>query len=412
MKKTFILLTLIQMTGTVLFLFVSLVYAKNISRSELYTVQNLAGAVISDFPDAEPVFIKALQNPAEQSRLAGEQLLSSYGYDRQEYSLLYLHHISSCIGVFGICLLLILLAGFLLCHAADKQKKAQEQAFLSLLERCLDDDYSFLDQKDALFSPQPSRFVPFTAQTDIFTDTFLKLAQKLRLKTEALAKERDNTKSLVTDISHQIKTPLAALKTCFSLYLEADTPAESEEFLLRCRSQIEKLEILTASLIGISRLEAGMISLSPEKNSLTEILVSAVNAVYDKADTKQISIDTEDFRDIRLMLDKKWTAEALFNLLDNAVKYSPDGSRILIRVQELYSFVRMEIEDQGIGIPKEEYNRIFRRFYRGENETVKKTEGSGVGLYLARKILEEQGGTISVKAARERGCIFVVQFPL
>lgn len=281
-----------------------------------------------------------------------------------------------------------------------KQQKAQEAKLLSLLERCLDDDYSFLEQGDALFP----------ARQDIFADTFVQLAQKLRLKTEALAEEKDHTKTLVTDISHQIKTPLSALKTCFSLYLEADTPAESEEFLTRCRFQLEKLETLTASLLNISRLETAMIRPKPEMASLTEILVKAVNAAYDKAAAKRISIETETFSDITLLLDEKWTAEAIFNLLDNAVKYSPTDSSV--RIQKLCSFVRLEIEDQGIGIPREEYNQIFRRFYRGKSRIVRQSEGSGVGLYLARKILEDQGGTLSVKAAAVQGSIFVVQLPL
>lgn len=216
----------------------------------------------------------------------------------------------------------------------------------------------------------------------------------------------------ITDISHQIKTPLSALKTCFSLYLEADTPAESEEFLTRCRFQLEKLETLTASLLNISRLETAMIRPKPERASLTEILVKAVNAVYDKAAAKRISIETETFPDITLLLDEKWTAEAIFNLLDNAVKYSPADSSVRIRIQKLCSFVRLEIEDQGIGIPREEYNQIFRRFYRGKSRIVRQSEGSGVGLYLARKILEDQGGTLSVKAAAVQGSIFVVQLSL
>ncbi|MDE6951231.1 MAG: HAMP domain-containing histidine kinase [Lachnospiraceae bacterium] len=272
----------------------------------------------------------------------------------------------------------------------------------TMLERCLSDDYDFL--RDFQKTPPMKQ--------DELSDTFLKLAKKLSLKSEILAQERDHTKTLVTDISHQLKTPLSALKTCFFVYLEADTPEEKEEFGRRCQFQLEKLENLTASLIHISRLENAMILLRPAPVSLTQILIDAVNAVYEKAQSKEIILDIGDFEDITLSLDLKWTAEALFNILDNAVKYSETGSQILIRVQPLYSFVRLEIEDQGIGIPRGEYNNIFKRFYRVQNETVQKAEGSGVGLYLSRKILEEQGGTLSVKAAREQGSIFVVQLPL
>lgn len=402
MKKFLIFHIILQTTAAVIFIAFILIYTRHVSYNELHTVQRLAGGVISSFPEAEPAFVDALQDHGEECRIAGELLLARYGYSENAYSRLYLQNISVIFSVFFILFIATLSVSLFPFYRVKKQQHAQESKLLSLLERCLDDDYTFLEQRDTLFP----------ARQDIFADTFVQLAQKLRLKTEALAEEKDHTKTLVTDISHQIKTPLSALKTCFSLYLKADTPAESEEFLTRCRFQLEKLETLTASLLNISRLEAAMIRPKPERTSLTEILVNAVNAVYDKAAAKQISIETETFPDITLLLDEKWTAEALFNLLDNAVKYSPAGSSVRIRIQKLYSFVRLEIEDQGIGIPKEEYNQIFRRFYRGRSKTVRQSEGSGVGLYLARKILEDQGGTLSVKAAAVQGSIFVVQLPL
>lgn len=175
---------------------------------------------------------------------------------------------------------------------------------------------------------------------------------------------------------------------------------------------MDKLETLTEALGNISRLETHMIRLQPEDVSFTEILAGAVNTVYHKALSKQIAIEVEEFEEIMLFLDKKWTAEAISNVLDNAIKYSPAGSSISVRAWKLFNFVRLEIEDQGIGIPKQEWNQIFRRFYRGDNEFVKREEGTGIGLYLARKILEEGGGTISVQQAREKGSIFVIQIPL
>lgn len=402
MKKYLIFHIILQTAAAVVFIAFILIFTRHVSYSELHTVQRLAGGVISSFPEAEPAFLDALQDHGGACRIAGEALLARYGYSKDAYSRLYLQDTSAFLGIFFILFIASFSVSLLPYYHLKKQQKAQEARLLFLLERCLDDDYSFLEQRDALFP----------ARQDIFADTFVQLAQKLRLKTEALAEEKDHTKTLVTDISHQIKTPLSALKTCFSLYLEADTPAESEEFLTRCRFQLEKLETLTASLLNISRLETAMIRPKPERASLTEILVKAVNAVYDKAAAKRISIETETFPDITLLLDEKWTAEAIFNLLDNAVKYSPADSSVRIRIQKLCSFVRLEIEDQGIGIPREEYNQIFRRFYRGKSRIVRQSEGSGVGLYLARKILEDQGGTLSVKAAAVQGSIFVVQLSL
>ena len=109
--------------------------------------------------------------------------------------------------------------------------------------------------------------------------------------------------------------------------------------------------------------------------------------------------------------DSKWSAEAIANLLDNAVKYSPEGSRIQIRAQKLYSFIEIEIEDEGIGIPKEEQTLIFKRFYRSKSETVKRADGWGIGLYLSRRILEEEGGSLFMRQGKERGSIFIVHLP-
>ena len=164
--------------------------------------------------------------------------------------------------------------------------------------------------------------------------------------------------------------------------------------------------------MNISRLENSMITLDCRPVMMSEILVYAVNSVYHKARAKDIAVETEDFDDIGMELDIKWTGEALFNILDNAVKYSPAGSKVRITVSRLFSFVRVEIADEGIGIPPQERNKIFRRFYRGSDDDVRSQEGAGVGLYLCRSIIELQGGTVSVKQARTGGSIFVVQLPL
>lgn len=404
MKKHILFFTVIQAAAVFLFILFGLAFVKNTSANEVRTVQNLAGRIIPAFPETESDFMQAIQYPAGEQQNTGAKLLARYGYEETDFlgkSPFYCQEIRFFLNIFFILFLLSLLSGYGFFYSAKKQQKTKEALLTSFLERCLSDDYSFLEHPEESAGLQQGRL----------SDTFLQLAKKLRLKTETLAEERDNTKTLVTDISHQLKTPLSALDTCFSIYAEADTPEEREEFGERCKFQLDKLENLTASLLNISRLENAMILLQPSPTSLTDILIEAVNAVYGKAAAKQITVNTEDFQDVTLSLDKKWTAEALFNILDNAVKYSPAGTSVLIRIQTLYSFVRVEIEDQGIGIPREEYHKIFKRFYRGQDAAVQKTEGSGVGLYLSRKILEDQGGTLTVKAAKKQGSVFVAQLP-
>lgn len=239
------------------------------------------------------------------------------------------------------------------------------------------------------------------------------LQDKYQRTEEKLSGENQKTKSLITDISHQLKTPMASLKMSCEL---ANSPSldqkEKEEFQKAGLIQARKMENLLDSLIRLSRLEAGMIQIRPEIYSLRETLNQAVSAVYLKAGKKKIQIVAEEFQDMEIPHDRTWTAEAFTNILDNSIKYSPENSRIQIRIARLVSYVMIEFQDQGPGIPSEEKHKIFQRFYRGRDHRIQEQEGSGVGLYLARTILEAEKGTICTKKPSRGGSIFCVTLPL
>lgn len=370
---------------------------------EVQTVLHIAGGVLSEYPQIENTFVTAVMDNDRENMEYGKNIMSHYGYDGDmKLNARYRESMAAYLIVLAFLFAAELGCGYAAFAYIRKRQKDQEENLLAVLDDCLSGDYGFIEDEQRLHS----------LGNPVFADAIVKLAESLQLKTEYLNAEQDNTKTLVTDISHQLKTPISSMKACFSMYLEADSEKERSEFLMRSRIQMDKLESLAAALIDISRLEYGMIILKRTDTLLAEILVGALNTVYHKALKKNLDIVTAEFEDIRLKLDPKWTAEAIANVLDNAVKYSPGGSGIQIRVWKLYSFVRIEIEDNGIGIPKKEQNKIFRRFYRGEDEMVNHEEGSGVGLYLARKILEEQGGTISVHSVEGEGSTFVIQLPL
>lgn len=405
MKKIFAALTVLTITLTLLLGFFGIRSMRISYRQEIRSVTNLAGAVLSEYPQAKQTILSAIEDDSFGTWQEGYDILTRYGYDEerkinenafyQQFSHIY---------IAGLTVFLLLMIGMEVCFflGITRKQKRQEAELLAIVDHYFSENYQFINDptlQDRLENP-------------VLAELLIRMGEILKQKTEYLSEERDNTKTLVTDISHQLKTPISALKTCFSMYLEADTPEEKEEFLNRSQLQMNKLEALVSSLIQISRLETSLITLNKESVTLTELLVGAVNSIYHKAAAKEISIETSDFDDITLKLDRKWTTEALVNILDNAVKYSPYKSGIQIRVQPLFSFVRIELEDEGIGISTEEQNHIFQRFYRGAKEEVKQAEGSGVGLYLTRKILEEQGGTVTVHPAPDHGSIFVVQLPL
>lgn len=233
------------------------------------------------------------------------------------------------------------------------------------------------------------------------------LGRTFDLMKEQMVDEKENTKALVTDISHQLKTPLSALKMSFELINDDQVgESEKEEFLERAHKEVKKMDNLLDSLTNLSRLEADLIQICPVEASLKETIVKAVNSLYMKAFDKKIEIELKPFEDMMIPHDPKWTGEAFVNVLDNAVKYSDPGQSIEIRVVPQITYVVIEIEDQGIGIPKSEYQNIFKRFYRIKTSRVNETEGSGVGLYLVRRILEEQGGNVRAIPGKERGTIF------
>lgn len=403
-KETYCFYALV-LAGAVLFGIFGLTVIREAYLHEIRTVQNLAGRMFVEYPETENAFLEALADMDREDIDEGSSRLERYGYDEQkkiEENRRYLYTLDFFRRYLVVFVAAALAGGFCFDRISVQKRRKQEEQILSILEDCLSGDFRFLDDEETLKRLENRHFA----------DTLVKFGRKLQLKSELLEEEHDDTKSLVTDISHQIRTPLGALRVCFSLYTEAQEQEEKEEFRERCELQMDKLETLMETLGNISRLETHLIRLQPERVSFMEILAGAVNTVYYKALSKQIAIEVDELEEISLFLDKKWTTEAISNILDNAVKYSPAGSSIFVRVWKLFNFVRVEIEDQGIGIPKTEWNQIFRRFYRGDNDLVKKEEGTGVGLYLARKIIEEGGGTISVRPAREKGSIFVIQLPL
>lgn len=232
----------------------------------------------------------------------------------------------------------------------------------------------------------------------------LKLRNILTAQNQMLAQEKEQIKTLISDISHQIKTPIAAANTFAELLDDGELSAEERtEYITTLQMSLGKLTFLTNSLIKMSRLESGIISLKPEKNSLNEIVLQAVKTVYAKAKEKGILITFECAQAFEAVLDFNWTAEAISNVIDNAVKYTPQGGFVRLQITEYPSFLRLDISDSGVGIPEEEQAKIFGRFYRGKQSVG--TDGVGIGLYLTREIINKQNGYMKV-SSDENGSTF------
>ena len=222
--------------------------------------------------------------------------------------------------------------------------------------------------------------------------------------------ERRELQTLVSDISHQVKTPVANLKMVTdTLLAKPVTEQERRDFLQGIRSQTDKLEFLVQSMGKASRLETGAVTLEKKDVPLLDTLAQAMSGIVYGAEQKGISVEVQCPDDLRVSHDSKWTAEALFNLLDNAVKYTPAGGKISVSVEQWEMYVKLDVTDTGKGIPESRQAAIFRRFYR--EEEVHNQPGVGIGLYLAREIISRQGGYIKVTSEVGRGSTFSVFLP-
>lgn len=223
--------------------------------------------------------------------------------------------------------------------------------------------------------------------------------------------EKEELQSLVSDISHQTKTPIANLKLINDTMLTRPlTEEKRKEFLQATGTQLDKLDFLIQGMVKTSRLETGVITLEKQDAVIGDTLVSAINGVLAPMEQKEISLSVDCPSDLTIYHDSRWTCEALFNILDNAVKYTSAGGSIQVRVRDWEMYLRIDVTDTGRGIPEHSQGTIFKRFYR--DEAVHDIDGVGIGLYLAREIITMQGGYITVESKVGEGSTFSVFLPI
>ena len=223
-----------------------------------------------------------------------------------------------------------------------------------------------------------------------------------------LQEEKDKIKTLIGDISHQTKTPIANLLLYAQLLLEQDLPPESRAYVSALEGQAEKLRFLIDALVKTSRLESGVLAMTPKRHGLQQLLEDAAAQAAPRAEAKGIALTVEP-TDLSARFDPKWTTEALYNLVDNAVKYTPTGGSVTLRAVGYELFCRIDVTDTGPGIPEAEQAKIFQRFYR--SPAVSGEEGVGIGLYLARQIAAGQGGYLKVTSRPGEGSTFSLFLP-
>ncbi len=242
-------------------------------------------------------------------------------------------------------------------------------------------------------------------------DEVSKLESKLAdyLESSALSaanvkKDRDKIKTLIADISHQTKTPIANLILHSELLKESELTSDQRESLTAIENEAEKLRFLVDALVKLSRLENGIMVLEPKEDDLSRLVKEVGNTMRLKAEGKGLYLHTAEESE-RASFDYKWTLEAVSNIVDNAVKYTDNGG-IEISFKSTEMFACISVRDTGIGIAESDIPRIFSRF--GRLQSSREKEGVGIGLYLAREIITKEGGYIKVNSEPGEGTEFLI----
>ena len=250
--------------------------------------------------------------------------------------------------------------------------------------------------------------------SDLEEGEYSALVSKIKQIQEVLGKhassaeqEKEQVKSLVSNMSHQLKTPLANI----SLYVqilskEEITPEQKTVFSEKMQRQVDKLSWMVESLSKMVKLEQNIDDFEGKAIGIKQTILDAVDTIYEKLEKKEIYFTLEPFEDRLLYHNRKWTTEVFVNLLENAVKYTARGGTISICVKSYDLYTEIQIADNGRGIRQEEMTDIFKRFYRSPE--VENMEGSGIGLYLSNLILEKEKGYMTVDSEYGRGSCFSV----
>lgn len=215
--------------------------------------------------------------------------------------------------------------------------------------------------------------------------------------------QRDQISTLISDISHQTKTPVANLLLYTQLLGEQPLTPQGQDCVQAISSQAEKLQTLIEVLVKTSRLETGILALHPQPGEIGPMVERAAAQYAPKAAEKGLTLTVGKHAG-QAVFDLKWTEEAVCNLLDNAIKYTPSGGSVSIAVRNFELFSTIEVSDTGPGISETEQAKIFSRFYRAPGAY--QAEGVGIGLYLTRQIVAQQGGYVKVESTQGQGSKF------
>ncbi|MEK4249047.1 sensor histidine kinase [Paenibacillus sp. FSL W7-1287] len=245
-------------------------------------------------------------------------------------------------------------------------------------------------------------------ELSILKNEIFKVTVRLSEQSEYLLRDKERMSEAISDISHQLKTPLTSMGVMLDLLKQPNLPHDKQkEFLKYMQQQLERLEWLITSLLKLSKLEAGTVLFQSERVKLAELVQRALSPIEIPIEIKNIHIVLEGDTDLTLDVDKKWTIEAILNVVKNAVEHTPHGGTITLTLSRNELYTALIVADTGSGIAKEDIPHLFKRFYRGKQAS---ESSVGIGLAMSYHILQAQKGVIEVHNGLQLGAVFTLKW--
>lgn len=358
-------------------------------------VSNIVEVIDTNYPDVDMTTIIDIINSSDYTT---SDILTNYGFTENDISILSsLKEEFTKELIINICVFVIISTIFIIIIIAKEHKnKKNLNDIISYLKELNRGNYNLnIDlNKEGELS---------ILKNEIYTTTVM-----LREQAEKELQDKINLKDSLTNISHQLKTPLTSISLLVDNLLDEEIDTNTQkEFLLDIKNQIESINYLIIVLLKLSRFDANVVTFKEEKINVKNLLIDILKHIDIIREVKNIDIHITGDNASTLIGDYKWEYEAISNILKNCLEYTPENKNIYIKYRETNMYTEIIIEDEGPGMSKNEKNKIFERFYKGNNSN---SNNFGIGLSLAKEIINKDNGKIKVESELNKGTTFKIRY--
>ena len=395
--KKFLLISIIPIIvfliiGNIFFFYQYHSYTQNYNNK----IASLVNLLDKEYPDIDRNELISILNSDDK---VSEDIFSRYGIDIQNESIIIENDrlFSGFIIVYNILFIGLALSIILLYLKHEKDQNKEIKKIARCIEEINKKNYSInIDENSE-------------DELSILKNELYKITIMLKEDAENSKKDKLKLKDSLSDISHQLKTPLTSINIMLDNILdnpEMDSNTK-EKFIQNIKREITNISSLVGEILKLSKFDASVIKFEEQQVFINDLVKSAISNVEMMAELKNINIEVNNQDNIKFVCDAKWQIEAITNILKNCIEHSKDDSTITIDIDSNKIYKQITIKDNGEGIDEKDLPHIFERFYKGKNAS---KDSVGIGLALAKTIIEKDNGSIKVDSKKGKQTTFIIKY--